>query len=420
MTLTEKQKEYIREAGRHRWGIKAGAVRSGKTFLDIIYTIPENIRQRAGAAGLVVLLGNTRGTLQRNIIDPLQRFYGAKIVSDIKSDNTASIFGEKCYCLGADNMRHVDRIRGASIKYCYGDECATYNKDVFEMLKSRLDKSYSRFDGTCNPEAPTHWLKKFIDSDADIYRQNYSIDDNPYLPPSFVQAIKNEYANTVYYDRLITGLWVAAEGVIYRPFADNPQAHIITTPPPIMEAHVGVDFGGHNSAHAFSCVGILPRYAGLVVLDEWYYKGELTPQELENAFVAFMRKNALKYRAFWTYADSAETTLIKGLYNAAHREFSTIGAGVEVWPSLKKPINTRINCEIRLFASKRFKIMQHCKHHIEAFASAVWDEKRADDCRLDNGTVPSFDMLDACEYAFERDINRLVEANVSNGGDGNV
>lgn len=412
MIYSPKQTEYIREADGHRWGIKAGAVRSGKTFLDVAYTIPYNIRKREGEPGLVVILGNTKGTLQRNIITPMQELFGSAVVSDIRSDNTATIFGETCYCLGADNMRHVDRIRGASFKYCYGDECATFNRGVFEMLKSRLDKPYSRFDGTCNPEAPAHWLKKFIDSDADIFRQTYTIDDNPALPASFVEQLKREYEGTVYYDRLVLGLWTAAEGAIYRAFADNPAKHIITkAPDSIMEACIGVDFGGHGSAHAFSLVGFTPRYSQIVVLDEWYYKGELTPQELEQAFVTFVQRNAKKYPVFNCYADSAETTLIRGLDNAAQRNMLLFGNGVNVWKSRKAPINSRINAEIRLFASGRFKIMEHCKHHIEAFSSAVWDEKKlTEDSRLDNGTVPSFDMLDACEYAWERNINNLLDA----------
>ena len=221
MIYTAKQQEYIRESGGHRWGIKAGAVRSGKTFLDLAYTIPENIRARRGKPGLCVILGNTKGTLQRNVIVPLQELFGNNVVSDIRSDNTAEIFGEKVFCLGADNVRHVDRIRGASIKYCYGDECATYNPDVFNMLKSRLDRPYSRFDGACNPENPAHWLKQFIDSKADIYLQTYTLDDNPFLPADFVSNLKKEYAGTVLYDRYVLGLWVAAEGAIYRPFADT-------------------------------------------------------------------------------------------------------------------------------------------------------------------------------------------------------
>ena len=143
MIFTEKQREYIRDADLHRWGIKSGAVRSGKSFVDVAYTIPHNIRQRLGKPGLVVILGNTKGTLQRNIIAPMQELFGAGLVSDIRADKTAQIFGETCYCLGADNIRHVNRIRGASFKYAYGDEIATYNPGVFDMLKSRLDKPYS-------------------------------------------------------------------------------------------------------------------------------------------------------------------------------------------------------------------------------------------------------------------------------------
>ena len=65
------------------------------------------------------------------------------------------------------------------------------------MLKSRLSCPHSHFDGTCNPDNPQHWFKRFLDSDADIYCQAYTIDDNPTLPPEFVAQLKKEYAGTV-------------------------------------------------------------------------------------------------------------------------------------------------------------------------------------------------------------------------------
>ena len=408
MIFTDKQREYIREADRHRWGIKAGAVRSGKSFVDVAYTIPQNIRERLGKPGLTVILGNTKGTLQRNIIVPMQELFGTKCVSDIRADNTAQIFGEDCYCLGADNIRHVNRIRGASIKYGYGDEIGTYNQGVFDMLKSRLDKPYSRFDGTCNPDNPSHWVKKFLDSDADIFRQDYTIDDNPMLPAAFREALKKEYAGTVLYDRYILGLWVAAEGAIYLPFANDPQKHIITEAPRnISSAYIGVDFGGNGSAHAFACVGFTYRFRQMILLDEWYHKGELTPQQLEAAYIEFANRNRRRYPVVETYADNAETTLIRGLQEAAN------AAGtVQVWKCAKKPILDRINTEIRLFASGRFKIMNHCTHAIGAYASAVWDSKQTGkDVRLDNGSY-ELDILDATEYAFEREISDLIDTDI--------
>lgn len=148
--FSPKQNEYIDNADR-RWNVKYGATRSGKTYLDY-YVIPKRIRRVKGLPGLNVILGNTKGTLQRNVIEPMQKIWGTSLVSDIRSDNTAFLFGEKAYCLGADNIKHVNKIRGASFKYCYGDEVATWNQDVFNMVKSRMDKLYSKFDGTCNPE----------------------------------------------------------------------------------------------------------------------------------------------------------------------------------------------------------------------------------------------------------------------------
>lgn len=131
MSFSPMQLEYFREAN-HRWNVKSGATRSGKTYMDY-FLLPKRIRAVAGKEGLVVLLGNTKGTLQRNIIEPLRNLWGERYVTDIRADNTAELFGEKCYCLGADKVTQVNRLRGSSIKYCYGDEVVTWHPDVFAV-----------------------------------------------------------------------------------------------------------------------------------------------------------------------------------------------------------------------------------------------------------------------------------------------
>lgn len=47
MQLSKKQNEYIINA-THRWNIKSGAVRSGKSFVDTAYIVPKRIRERDG------------------------------------------------------------------------------------------------------------------------------------------------------------------------------------------------------------------------------------------------------------------------------------------------------------------------------------------------------------------------------------
>lgn len=152
MPFSDKQQEFFQNAS-HRWNIKVGATRSGKTYMDY-YVIPKRIRARIGKEGLVAILGVSKGTIHRNIIEPLQHIWGTNLVGDINSQNICLMFGESVYCLGAEKVSQVSKIRGASLKYCYGDEVVDWNQDVFNMLKSRLDKPYSCFDGACNPDAP--------------------------------------------------------------------------------------------------------------------------------------------------------------------------------------------------------------------------------------------------------------------------
>ena len=248
LELSPKQNEYIRNANC-RWNFKIGAVRSGKTFVDMAYMIPSRLRQRHGLAGLNVILGVSKETIERNVLQPMREIYTGDLVGIINNRNMCRLFGEDAYCLGAEKITQVAKIQGMSIKYCYGDEIAKWNTEVFHMLQSRLDKPYSCFDGSCNPEYPDHWLKKFIDKEnIDAYIQKYTLFDNPFLPKDFVDNLCNEYAGMVYYNRYILGEWTLAEGLIYPMYTD-----VLGEPPddnPI-DYQISLDYGTRN---AFACL----------------------------------------------------------------------------------------------------------------------------------------------------------------------
>ena len=401
MPLTEKQQEYLQNCN-HRWNVKTGATGSGKSFIDYAVTIPKRILASKGE-GLIVLLGNTKGTLERNILSPMRDIYGDQI-GMIGSDNTVRLFGKRCYALGADNKKHVARIQGATFEYCYGDEVTTWNEEVFQMVKSRLRSEHSHFDGTCNPGAPTHWFKQFLNSDADIYQQSYIIDDGV-LPEHVVTELKKEYAGTVYYDRFILGLWVAAEGVIYKLFANNPERFIVDDIPgqKIRHCVIGVDFGGGTSAHAFSCTGFTTGGA-IVTLDDYREKEALNPTKLENDFVDFVKRCQMRWLVTDVWCDSAEQTLINGLRTAAAKAHLPVNIG----NAQKRPINDRIRALCLLMGAGRYYINRTCTDTIEALKTAVWDSKHTtEDIRLDDGTT-NIDSLDALEYSWEREIPNLI------------
>lgn len=216
LKMSDKQNEFILNCNR-RYNFKVGAVRSGKSYVDIAYVIPKRIRERAGKSGLNLIMGVSKESIERNVLAPMREIYTDRLVSTIRANtNIAYVCGEPVYCLGAEKASQVAKIQGMSVKYCYGDEVAKWKREVFKMLQSRLDKEYSCFDGSLNPESPNHWLKKeFIDNpELDAYIQHYKIFDNPYLPKEFIENLCKEYEG-VFYERYIEGKWAIAEGLIF-------------------------------------------------------------------------------------------------------------------------------------------------------------------------------------------------------------
>ena len=411
LQLSDKQKEFIQNANK-RYNIKTGATRSGKTYLDILYTIPSRIRERSGKDGLNVILGVTNSTIERNILQPLRELYGDKLVGTINSHNVARLFGEEVYCLGAEKVSQVSKIRGASIKYCYCDELAEYNQEVFELLKSRLDKEYSVLDGALNPESPTHWLKQFIDSDVDIYCQTYTIFDNPFLPPQFVKNLCKEYEGTVYYNRYILGQWCNAEGLIYTRFANDPTKYKWTKKKdngnydlPSGITIIGIDYGGTKSGQAFVCTRISNDFKQVITLGSEKHMGDIDPDDLENLEIEFAKKMMYKYNCEIDYMlpDNEEVVLIRGL----KRRVQEMGWSTIVRGCTKEPINDRIDCGRTMISyGILYYIEEECQTFVDALSSALWDDDAKEDTRLDDFTT-DIDTIDAWEYSWCRFMKRL-------------
>lgn len=437
MQLSKKQNEYIVNA-THRWNIKSGAVRSGKSYVDTAFVVPFRIRERAGKPGLNVILGVSKESIERNVLQPMREIYTEKLIGQINNRNIAHICGEKVYCLGAEKVSQVAKIQGSSIKYCYGDEVAKWNKEVFQMLKSRLDKSYSCFDGSCNPEHPTHWLKEFLDNDKlDIYLQRYTIFDNPFLPQKYVEELCKEYEGTIYYDRLILGLWKRAEGAIYKRFADNPEkfrCEVVEEladdsgrkqfkKSDIVSIEIGLDFGGNQSGHAFVARGYTDNYRDVIGIMSKRIMAKDADEDidsnmLDQLFCDFVQEVIDRYGVIVkhgdyveycnvesVYYDNAETVLGNSIRNEVEKKFPWI----VVRKAKKASIIDRIRCTVRLMGAGRFWITEDCKSLQIAFSDAVWNKDVKDkDDRLDDGST-DIDSLDAFEYTIERDIRELIE-----------
>ena len=273
--ITPKQAEYIVNA-HHRWNFAVGAVRSGKSHMAVQYIIPQGLRERHGKKGINLILGASKENIERNVLEPMRQIWGVNMVSEINSRNWASIFGEKVYCIGAEKMNQVSKIRGSEIKFCYVDEIVDINKEVFEMLKSRLSLPYSICHAAANPSYPTHFVKEFIDSaenGVDIYSQEYTIYDNPFLPIEYVKSLEAEYAGTVYFLRYILGKWARAEGLIFPMFlealAEVPSGDA-------EDLALSVDYGTQNP---FAAIAWKKKGGVWYAEREYYYSGRKTGKQ---------------------------------------------------------------------------------------------------------------------------------------------
>lgn len=402
-----KQDEFIRNA-THRYNIKVGARRCGKTYLDNLWTIPTRILERSGKDGLYVILGVSKGTIERNVLQPLRQIYGKSMVSTINSNNIARLFGEEVYCLGAEKVSQVSKIQGTSIKYCYGDEVAKWNQEVFIMVQGSLDKPYSMFDGALNPENQSHWLKKdFLDQveekGLDVYVQHYTIFDNPFLSKEFVDNLCKEYEGTVFYDRLILGLWKNAEGIIYKQFADNPSQFIKDKAVDengnkinFMIISIGIDYGATKGETEFKATGITNYFRQVWTLDEEKLSGLHTPEQMYQKFVEFYKRVVAEYGKV-THAFGDYGALGQVITFGLNRYLQQQGIPLKVDDCIKGRIVDRIELDCHLFGQMRRFILRKCKYLIEAYSQALWDDKKEDE-RLDDGTTP-IDDLDASEYS---------------------
>lgn len=409
--FSPKQKQLIhwwRNGSPHRdcdIVIADGAIRSGKTIACACSFLTWS--QECFEGQNFILAGKTMGSLKKNVVRPMQQILEAWgwPYDYVRSGESYITIGSNTYYLyGANNEAAQDALQGLTAAGAYADEAALFPRNFVEQMIGRCSVEAAKVYMNCNPAAPSHYLNtEYIKQakEKQIYHLHFTMDDNLSLSPKTKAKYRRMFTG-VFYKRFILGEWAATDGLIYQQFADDKERYLIDTPPDnIMYAVIGLDFGGSKSAHAMTLTGFTAGFKQVIVLDEYYHNnlksGRLSPKQLEEAFVDFVRRAKSKYKVYEAYCDSAEQTLIEGLTVAAIRAH----LGIEVQNAVKGPINDRIAFYNSLMAQDRFKIVRSCTAHIKALEEAVYDDsKPVKDVRLDDGTT-DIDSLDSMEYSTE-------------------
>lgn len=387
--------------------IADGSIRSGKTIACIIGFLTWSQEMFEGES--FILAGKTMGALKKNVVRPMLQILEAWgwPYTYIRSGTDARIeIGSNVYYLyGANTEAAQDALQGLTAAGAYLDEAALFPRSFIDQAIGRCSVDGWKVWMNCNPEGPHAYIKEeFIDKATEkrVYRLHFVMDDNLTLSVDRKEAYRRAWSpGSVFYKRFILGLWVAADGLIYQQFADNVKQYLVDPKwleeNEIIYATIGVDFGGTKSAHSFTLTGFTRGYKQVAVLDEYYCKKRINPKQLQDDFIDFVRRAQSKYKVYEAYCDSAEQTLIAGLEMAC----SQAHVGIDIKNAIKGPINDRIAFYNSLIAQNRWKVMKHCKHIIEAFENACYDDKKKNiDIRLDDGLM-NVDSLDSTEYSTE-------------------
>ena len=199
-----------------RMTILEGSVRSSKTFAMMVKLLA---LCRYDVEGQRVITGKSKNSIYRNVLLDLFNLVGKRNYSYNRQTGELWLFGSMWIVIGAKDEGSEAQIRGMTIGIAYSDETTLMPRSFFMQLMARMSPENARFYSTTNPADPYHYLKReYIDKKEladEIETIHFTLDDNPNLSRKVRQIYERMYTG-VFYLRFILGLWVVAEGAIYR------------------------------------------------------------------------------------------------------------------------------------------------------------------------------------------------------------
>lgn len=405
--LNPKQLDFILNDDK-RVNLLSGAVRSGKTYISLlkwaifVSTMPEESE--------FIMVGKTITSLKRNCLGLLIDLVGSSNFTYSTSQKSGLLYGRRIWLEGANDERAESKIRGMTLAGAYVDELTQIPMEFYTMLLSRLSVKNAKLYATTNPDAPSHWVKTSIIDNEEIDKKiwNFKFDDNVILKnenEQYFNDLKKEYQSMggVFYDRFILGLWVLAEGLIYKQFANNTEMFLKDKAVDeygnklnFLIISIGIDYGATKGETEFKATGITPLFKEAWTIGEKKLAGLYTPEAIYEEFISFYHEIVNEYGKV-THAYGDYGALGQVLTYGLNKKLQEQGIPLFVDDCIKGKIIDRIYMDQMLFAQGRRFILRKCKYLIEAYQQAVWSDKKPDE-RLDDGTTP-IDDLDASEYS---------------------
>lgn len=391
--LSPKQVQAIVESQQHRVSILSGAVRSGKTIASLV----SFLITIAGAppSGLLIICAKTLQVAERNLIEPLQdpALFGSISgqVHHTRGSNTVTILGRTVHIIGAADARAESKLRGLTAYAMLLEESVLLPEEFVAQALARCSAPGARLIMSTNPAGPRNWLRqKYIlrANELNLGHWHFTLDDNPFLDQAYVESLKRELVG-VFYQRMVLGLWVAAEGAIYQSFDENRHVIHGECPPIIALPALGIDVGSTNPFHAVM-LGVT-QDRRLIISREWRHDSRSAGRIMTNAeYSTAMRKWIPPDRPQWVIVDPSAADFRQTLFRDG---VTNVMAG-------DNAVLDGIQLVSSLFATNSLVIHESCKDLLDEIPGYVWSEKASE--RGHDEPVKQEDHgLDAMRYSIK-------------------
>ena len=238
--------------------IADGSIRAGKTvsmaISFILWAMASYDRQN------FAMCGKTVGSFRRNVWNWLRPVLHARgyEIQEFRTSNTIIVNNGRVtnyfYIFGGRDESSQDLIQGMTLAGLYCDEVALMPESFVNQATGRCSVKGAKMWFNCNPESPMHWfLKNWIEKkdEKKLLHLHFVMDDNPSLSNIVRERYKTTYTG-VFYQRFILGLWVMAQGAIYKDawsdelYFDKEQLDLIYKNPRLYRRYISIDYGTVN------------------------------------------------------------------------------------------------------------------------------------------------------------------------------
>lgn len=395
---------------RQNWA--HGPVRAGKNFVINLRMAAALKREPVGFEDSdVAFCGASKTTIERIFLRDLFNLIGKKNYKYDAQSGKGRLFNRRdFYLFGYSDAASHTTLSGATLGLAYVTEGVYGHPDFHKQLTARLSLdddhgNYSMLFGDTNPSGPYHWLWTDVINNAellaagDVLAFPFNFDSNLSLKPGYKEQLKRQYKpGSLWYMRMILGLWVTADGLVYQSFTQGKNTcRRDQLPAHFDEQIIAIDYGTNNPFAAL-LIGI--KDGVFYVIDEYWHngaeKGQKTNLQYADELCEWISgrwKNGQGGRITRMYIDPSAASFKTELAN--HARFQDLGIWVHDAVNDQTPGLQTVDNMLHM---AQLVICELCTNTLREISTYAWCPKAA--ARGEDVPIKKNDhSMDALRYA---------------------